>query len=264
MSENMQSTRAPKHTAKATQEAPATHTAPANETAAQPNGTASPVVLETFKIANTDVALPNPYREGYVINANEALVLFHAKVRQFTNNQNANYKARNDRLEAAKTDAEREANKHLTAAALADLFKDYIPNVGGTPRANSLDTLRHDMAKRFWSGLVAEHQKVLEAFRASGETDTTSVSWPIAKAAGKPVILATAPRKAKGADEAKHKADVEAFETGQMAFRNALLGHAVYGPQIAVMVEAELAARKAEKPAAPASGTVEVSSVDLL
>ena len=215
---------------------------------------ATPTV--SVEIAGLNVTLPLKFRPGHVLTENQAKILDAAYVRQFTNNQNANAKNKADafsKLGDKATDADRAKYAPLTAAALTALYADYEPAVGGTPRASTLEVLRQTMAWKFWTTLVAEHNKSVSAGGAP----------VITKAGAKQVTIASAPRKVKDQSEADAKAAREVFDADRATFIGRLLEHSVYGPRIQALVDAELAAKAAEKsaPAAPSADTVVAEDV---
>jgi hypothetical protein len=213
------------------------------------NGATPSVPTVTIEIAGLNITLPLKFRPGHVLTENQAKILDAAYARQFTNNQNANAEARAKRF--AK-DAKAE-DAPLSAAALAALYTDYEPAVGGGVRQSGLETLRHATAWRFWTTLVAEHNK-------SVSTGGVPV---ITKAGTKQVTIAPAPRKRQDQTDADAKATREVFDADRALFIGRLLEHSVYGPRIAALVEAELAAKAAEKaaPQAPAADTVVADSL---
>lgn len=227
----------------------------AAEGAAAPQAHATPIV--TIEIGGMQISLPVKFLPGHVLTENQAKILDAAYQRQFTNNQNANIKARAERLTKATTDAERAANAPQTATDIAAIYMDYEPAVGGTPRQSALEKLRQETAWDFWTGTVAEHNKQIAA---GGQ-------GIIAKAPGKPASLKVRPRLAKGGDKAAHEVAVAAYEAWQTETVGKLLAHSAYGPQIEALVTAKLeaakAAKAAEASAAPAAG-VEAVEADSL
>jgi hypothetical protein len=92
----------------------------------------------TIEIAGLQVTLPVKFAPGHVLTENQAKVLDAAYQRQFTNNQNASAKGREEALKKATTDAERSAKAPLSAADIAKLYADYEPSVGGTTRQSTM------------------------------------------------------------------------------------------------------------------------------
>jgi hypothetical protein len=212
------------------------------------NGDASAgAAYRTIEIAYKNIVLPRRFRPGHVLDENQAKILDTAYQRQFANNQNANAEARAERFAKATTDAERAANAPLTAAEIVALYMDYEPAVGGRTRGGGLEALRQQMAWRFWTALVTDHNK---SIKAGGPA-------LIVKAGLKEVAIAAPPRKGKDQSDDAHKAAKDAFEADRTVFKTRLLEHGTYGPQIAVMVEAELVVRRAE------SGATKTDAVDV-
>lgn len=110
----------------------------------------------TIEIAGLDVTLPVKFGPGMVLTDSQAKVLDAAYQRQFTNNQNASAKSRQEAFEKATTDADKAAKTPLTAAQIAALYTDYEPSVGGT-RIGSMEKIRNDAAWRMWTAMIADH-----------------------------------------------------------------------------------------------------------
>jgi len=206
------------------------------------NGQATGLGNVTIEIAGLEVTLPVKFAPGHVLTENQAKVLDAAYQRQFTNNQNAMAKSRATALENAKTDAEKataqaKIDAMTTAGAIAALYADYEPSVGGTPRQSTMEKLRSDAAWRFWVGLVTQHNEHV----AAGKTPV------IIKAGAKPVQLPSG----KGAVEKRE------------AMSAALLALPQYAAGIQAQLDAILAERGTKAPA-PAADTVVASGADLL
>ena len=116
-----------------------------------------------LKQAGFKILVPYKFSAGHVLSDNEAKILDAAYQRQFRNNQDANAKARALRYQAAKTDAEREENKPLTAAEIAALYTDYQPAVGDTLRLSTLERMRYEAAEMVWNDITARHTKAVIA-----------------------------------------------------------------------------------------------------
>lgn len=174
----------------------------------------------TIKIADLDVTLPIRFAADMGLTENQAKVLDAAYQRQFTNNQNALAKARAIALEKATTDEEKAAKAPLTATAIAALYTDYEPNVGGT-RMGSMDKIKSDAAWRMWTALVTEHN---ENVANGGEP-------VIVKAGNEPVSLPSG----KGAVEKRE------------ALIAALLTLPAYADRIQVRIDEIMAERGATK-----------------
>ena len=113
----------------------------------------------TLEIAGLEVTLPVKFAAGQVLTENQAKVLDAAYQRQFTNNQNAGAKSREEALKAGKTD---DKYQPLSAAAIAALYSDYEPAVGGSTRASTMEKVRQDAAWRVFLARVAEHNGMVE------------------------------------------------------------------------------------------------------
>jgi len=189
-----------------------------------------------------------------MLTENQAKILDAAYQRQFTNNQNANIKARAERF--AKSGKPEDAP--LSATDLAALYMDYEPTVGGAARGSTLETLRHETAWEFWSDLMVRHN---EAAASGGE--------PLIKRAvdgtGKAVIAklpfahpGRAPKNAAPDVKAAHEAKVAEYDAAKAAFVGRLLEHKEYGAPIAALIAAKLAAKKADKAPAPTATASDV------
>lgn len=117
----------------------------------------------TIEIAGIEVTLPLKFQLGHVLSDSQAKILDAAYQRQYTNNMNANAKARGERLAKATTDAERAANVAMTADEIALAYSDYEPNVGSGPRATTMEKIRQDAAWRMWTSLVTAHNASVSA-----------------------------------------------------------------------------------------------------
>lgn len=212
----------------------------------------------TIEIAGLQVTLPVRFRSGHVLTENQAKVLDSAYQRQFTNNQNANAKARADRFTKATTDAEREANLALTANELAEFYPDYEPAVGGGPRMGSMEKMRSDAAWRAWVQLVKEHN---DAVTAGGTAVITKAVDSYGKP--KPVAVQTCPRKPRDMSEEAHKVVREEFEQTKALFIDKLLSMPLYAERIQVQLDAILAEKGANKTEA-AGDDIVVSGDSLL
>lgn len=116
-----------------------------------------------LKLDGHELNLPNKFGPGMTLDDAAAAIINAFYARQFRNNQEANAKARAERLAKAKTDAERAANAPLTATALSDIWATYAPTVGDTPRADAMEKMANDAAWRYWSGMITAHNKSVDA-----------------------------------------------------------------------------------------------------
>lgn len=116
-----------------------------------------------LSIGNTSkvtVTVPVPFKAGHTLTAAEAATLSAAYFRQFTNNQNALWKALEDKA------AKGETVTFPTADQLAIRFTGngndiapYAPQVGGGPRMGSLEKLRLDAAWKFSVARIMAHNE---------------------------------------------------------------------------------------------------------
>ena len=187
-----------------------------------------------FEIDEFAVMLPFRFSAGpTVLTENQAALLDSVIMRAFCNNQQSNAKGRAKRYSEAKNDAEREANVRLTGTEYERLYEGYEPNVLGQ-RSGGTERLQAEVAFKFWTNLVNAHNEAV----ARGQAPL------IAKAGVKQVTIATPPRKGRNQSEESAKAAREAFDTDRAMFLARLIEHAVYGPQIAALVQAELESRQ--------------------
>lgn len=223
--------------------------APADET--QANGTEPALV--TIEIAGLEVALPLKFQLGHVLTDNQARVLDAAYQRQFTNNQNALAKSRAEALAKATTDAERTAKAPLTVAQLADLYINYEPNVGGTPRQSAMEKIRADAAWRMWTAMVSQHNKsIMSAVDAEGKF----IGAPVIVKAGSSIV----PMPKAFTTEDGTKVTMQDQKDNLIS---RILTMPEYSDRVQVQIDAIMAERGSKKPEVPAGTTVSLSS-DLL
>lgn len=221
----------------------------------------------TIEIAGLDITLPVKFGPGHVLTENQAKVLDAAYQRQFTNNQNASAKSRAEAMEKAKTAEEKAAKAPLTAAQIAELYADYEPSVGGTPRQSTMEKLRQDAAWRFWVAMVTDHNDRITAFVADNPEakmpkGADHEAWAdyepvIVKAGRNPVQLPTG----KGAPEKR-----DAMAAAILALANGTAdkpANAEYAAGVQTQLDAILAERGTKAPTAGAD-TVVASGADLL
>jgi len=115
----------------------------------------------SFELKNAGLTFDLPVRfvAGMVMDETIASIVQDAVEAQFRNNQNANVANRAKRFEAATTDAEREANKPLTAEDFVALFVDYLPNARVS---NGGATIKRLAAWNVINNLVALHNRRIE------------------------------------------------------------------------------------------------------
>lgn len=203
-------------------------------------------VPETIKvtIGEQEVMLPRKFTAGMPLTDTTATILETAYIRQFTNNQNAYAKARAEK---------NEANDH-TPDVLTTLWAAYEPNVGaGGGRATNAEKLRYEAGWRAWCAMVNEHNVAVR----DGDDPV------IVKAAGKIVPIDTPPRKARGADDAQHKAVLAAWNEQHDAFVEAFLNHPAYAARVQAALDAIMAERGAKKDTDGAE-QIAVTGADLL
>jgi len=96
--------------------------------------------------------VPRKWTAGMVNTEHSALIIDTSNLRQFTNNQTANAKARAKRFAEAKTDAERAANAPLTAADYQTLWTDYEgPAIGDMQRMGSAERMKLEAGWSAWA-----------------------------------------------------------------------------------------------------------------
>ena len=213
-------------------ETAASQTSPPNtesNTVTTETPTAAPTGTVEIEIAGLQVTLPVKFVAGMVLTDNQAKVLDAAYQRQFTNNQNALAKARADKLAKATTDEDKAKHAALSATALAALYTDYEPSVGGR---NGLETLRKEAAWKALLKMVAEHN---EAVRTGGA--------PVMVKAGKSIVTI-----AKGTKDA--------------SVQN-MLAKPEYAERVQIELDALLAEREANKGETAKEGEKTVSAADL-
>lgn len=214
-------------------------------------GTGATLPAITVEIAGLQVNLPVKFKPGHVLTDNEAKTLDAAYQRQFTNNQNSIAKGRADKLAKATTDADKAALVPLTAAQIAALYTDYAPQVGGGPRMGSLERMRHDAGWKAWVKVVAEHNKSVGAGGA-----------PVIAKAGQNVVT-VGPQKGNLTADAYKTARKDWDETGKDAFTARILTTPWMADRVQAELDAMIAAKEAEKSAAPAANVASVTADSL-
>ena len=103
-------------------------------------------VIETISLELNDKWNAERFATADEADRNHCFAMVNEHIlRQFVNNQEANAKARAKKFAAAKTDAEREENRPLTAAEYVKIWEDYKgPAISGTPRQSAMEKLRFD------------------------------------------------------------------------------------------------------------------------
>ncbi len=196
----------------------------------------------TLTIAELPVTVPVKFAPGHVLTDTQAKILDAAFQRQFINNQAANIKARAERFAKATTDAERAANAPQNAEAIAAIYADYEPAVGGATRQSMVEKLRMEAGKRALIAMILEHNK-------AAETGGAPVILRAVDADGKarvlPVPRAPAKTKAQSADE--HKAAVDAFHATMETNIQRILSAPEYAERVQVQLDALEAERGAAK-----------------
>lgn len=120
-------------------------------------------------IATLDVDLPNKFGTGHILSDVEAKVLDAAFRRQFANNQNAAFKAWEDKVKAydaldaaGKAKAgERPANP-CTDAHMLELYATYVPSVGAAGQTQA-EKNKYNAGLRAVAELFEEHNALLAA-----------------------------------------------------------------------------------------------------
>jgi hypothetical protein len=206
-------------------------------------------IAVTFAQAgNLQVNLPRKFKVGDTMTSDMALILDTAYARQFTNNMNANAKARSERYAKAEDDKARNDNLPFSADDVLRIWGDYQPNVSGAPRQGSLERMQQDAAKRTWFELIAEHNEAIDSGAA-----------PVLKSTKK-VQAEARPRKAKETSEADHTAAVEAWEGRQTALYSRILSTEAY----AARVQRHLEAIQAEAGKGKADAEMADATADLI
>ena len=123
--------------------------------------TTTPTMV-SIEIAGMEVSLPLKFSPGHTLTDNQARILDAAYQRQFTNNQNALAKAREEKFKNAKTDAEREKARALTQAELAELYADYEPNVGSGQSRSAVARRRNEAAFLVFLDRVNQHNRLVK------------------------------------------------------------------------------------------------------
>lgn len=230
----------------------AEHTAPA--VVAPAADTAVVAALAALTIGELSVSVPVKFSAGHALTETQAKILDAAYQRQFVNNQAANQKARAEKFAKAATDAERAAAAPLSADAIAALYTEYEPAVGGGVRQSTAEKLRHEAAWRALIAMIVEHNKAT----AAGEPAV------IAKAAGKIVPIPAAPAKTKLVSEEQHKANLEAFAAVKLSQIERILSVPAYAERVQIQLDAIMAERGAKSAKAePAADTVMAVNADM-
>ena len=208
----------------------------------------------TIEIAGLNVQLPIKFGPGHVLTEAQAKVLDAAYQRQFTNNQNAMGKARGENFAKATTDAERLKYAPLSATALAALYADYEPSVGGT-RTSSLEKMRLEAAWRVWVEMVEAHNASVKdgtppvfAKRAGRNVPLPSTAILVTDETGKPIM---------GTDGKQQKVTLQEQRDN---LANGLLARPEFADRIQAMLDKVQAEKGKGKDKADA--TESVASVD--
>lgn len=204
----------------------------------------------TIEIAGISVALPVKFKTGHALTANQAKVLDVAYQRQFKNNQDANAKARSERLAKATDEEEIEANLPLTADDYVDFYLTYEPQTGSGPRTGSLEKMRLDAAWKAWVQLVKEHN---DSIKEGGEAIIT-------KAGNKAVVAWNTPRKVRGEDADGFAKKLEASYQARKLFLDKFLSMPEYADRIQMQIDALLAEKNADKAVSKSDNVVEAGA----
>ena len=208
----------------------------------------------TIELAGVNVQLPVKFGPGHVLTDAQAKVLDAAYQRQFTNNQNAMGKARAENFAKATTDAERLKYAPLSATALAALYTDYEPSVGGT-RTSSIEKMRLEAAWRVWVEMVEAHNASVKdgtppvfAKRAGRNVPLPSTAILVTDETGKPIM---------GTDGKQQKVTLQEQRDN---LANGLLARPEFADRIQAMLDKVQAEKGKSKDKADA--TESVASVD--
>ena len=199
----------------------------------------------TFLSEIINEILPNKFLEGHVATKMQAAFFSRAILTQFRSTTDANAKNRAERLTkaVAANDAKGVAeNQPYTAGEIRKLFAEYEVTPRGEEGLSGLEKLQLQMAWRYWTARVDQHNKLV----AAGQDGL------IPSRKGKAVKIDERPRKSETLKGDALEAAQDVFDSERLAFKTALLGKEPHASAIRVMVDAELAARKAEK-VAPAA-----------
>lgn len=207
-------------------------------------------VSTEFKEAGVTVELPRQFGAGFIMADSHAKVEDSAWMRQFTNNINANAKARAERLKAATTDAERAANQPYTVAEILALYMDYEgPAIGGT-RTSTIEKMRERSFWLAWLQMGKEHNDNLIA-RMDG--DKLSPAYvPILPKLGNRMFV---PPSGKGVQEARENTVKLLQERTSMVIGGVTVGQRVQEQLDMLLAEA---GKQKDKPAG-VTATVEGS-----
>ena len=201
--------------------------------------------------------VPRKWREGMVNTEHSALIIDTSNLRQFTNNQTANAKARAKRFAEAKTDAERLANAPLAAADYVALWADYEgPAIGDMQRLGSAERMRLEAGWSAWVDTVTKHNAAV----AAGQEPV------IAKAgkAGVKVGYSIPSAKTKGESDEAFKERREAAQAGRTAFIEKLLATPAWAERVQIQLDRLQAERGKDKAAAAGAPVVDTAGETLL
>ena len=203
-------------------------------------------------IATFDV--PRKWSAGMVNTEHSALIIDTSNLRQFTNNQTANAKARAKRFAEAKTDVERAANVPLTAEDYQTLWVDYEgPAIGDMQRLGSAERMKLEAGWSAWVALVTEHN---DSITAGGEPVITK-----AGKAGVKVGYSIPSAKTKDETDEAFKARKEAATALRTSFIEKILSLPAYAERVQAQMDRLLAERGKDK---AASGPVVEAAGDSL
>ena len=190
--------------------------------------------------------VPRKWAAGMVNTEHSALIIDTSNLRQFTNNQTANAKARAKRFAEAKTDAERAANVPLTAADYQALWADYSgPAIGDMQRLGSAERMRLDAGWSAWVQMVTEHNAGIIA-------NPPVVVMAKAGMAGVKVGYSIPSAKAKAETDEAFKERREAAQSARTAFIEKFLSLPQYAERVQVQMDRLQAERGKDKAAAGA------------
>jgi hypothetical protein len=193
------------------------------DTTALASGTVDvPMAEIDLKQAGFKISVPYKFSAGHILTDHEAKVLDAAYQRQFRNNEDANAKARAERL--AKAIAENDAagieeNQPWTAERIAARYATYQPAVGDTVRLSTLERMRYQAAEMVWNDITARHNKAVIAGAAP-------VIAALVTADGKAAPYNAAHFNLRSVPTVKNKSETaEAFEARKQAIVDARNNH---------------------------------------
>jgi hypothetical protein len=205
--------------------------------------------------AGITITVTNKHAVGDILTDITAAILNKSDIRQFTNNMEANLANRAKRLEAAKTEAEREANRPLTTDEILEAWDTWERTTRDTPSVSSTEKMVLEAALDAWNTMVAEHNLAVQAGRPA-------VIARAVDAEGRPYVVQPMrpPAKTRDISADQHKANLERFEEIKLAHCRKMLASPQFADRIKVALDAIMARKAAAKPATITPTTLEETS----